>query len=205
VQINPIQNIPINISYNKVLARLGYAKGKTRADENIIRIIKDEIEKSKVLIMPKQALSSSKISFKNESEIYFNEGFFIKSEKIFSLLKKCSLAYGFAVTIGSHLEKKRDEYSKRKDNSRALILDAVGSVTAEEAANITNSQIKKEAEAKGLKITLRFSPGYGDWELSGQKDFLNWLGAENIGIKLTGNFQMLPEKSVSAILGVYSE
>ena len=73
---------------------------------------------------------------------------------------------------------------------------------AEELAEITNKQISDNENKKGLKTTMRFSPGYVDWDIKGQKDFLKWLGAEAIGIKLTKNFQMLPEKSVSAILGV---
>jgi cobalamin-dependent methionine synthase I len=58
------------------------------------------------------------------------------------------------------------------------------------------------AAKRGLVTTRRYSPGYGDWGVSAQKDFLAWLGAGHIGIKLTESSQMLPEKSVSAILGI---
>jgi cobalamin-dependent methionine synthase I len=81
-------------------------------------------------------------------------------------------------------------------------LDAIGSEGAELLADITNKQLCAEAKNNGGTCTMRFSPGYGDWAVTGQKDFLNWLGVARIGIRLTEHSQMLPEKSVSAIIGV---
>ncbi|MCB4791222.1 MAG: hypothetical protein LHV68_04975 [Elusimicrobia bacterium] len=200
MNINPNQFESFEIPYNKVLARIGFAHGKTKLDNNAKQSINEALELAIKLITPKQVISSSKISLINNAIIALEPGLEIISSKIYELLKDCSTAYGFAVTIGPGLEEKRNKYINEKEPSRALILDAIGSVIAEELAEITNKQINNEH--KKNKMTKRFSPGYGDWALSGQKDFLLWLGAEQIGIKLNPNFQMLPEKSVSAILGM---
>jgi cobalamin-dependent methionine synthase I len=52
---------------------------------------------------------------------------------------------------------------------------------------------------------MRFSPGYGDWAIQNQKDFLQWLGADKLGITLAPSLQMMPRKSVSALLGIINK
>ena len=48
----------------------------------------------------------------------------------------------------------------------------------------------------------RFSPGYGSWLLTAQKDFFRWLNLQNFGLTLTDGMLLLPEKSVTALAGV---
>ena len=186
-----------------MLARLGFANGKTVIDQKTTVALEQEISIAKKIIVPKQAIAFSAFKIITDDTILIEPSFEIKSKDIANLLANCHLAYGFAVTIGPALEEKRNEYINEKETSRALMLDAIGSVAAEELAEITNQQIKTEAELVGSLTTMRFSPGYGNWPLNAQKDFLTWIGAQAIGIKLTPSFQMLPEKSVSAILGIY--
>ena len=199
--INPVQFPKFSLPLNKVLARLGYAAGKTKLDAKIKDILDEELEAAGRLFTPRQVLASSAAELSGAAVLLI-PSFTIESMDIFKLFTGCSQAAGFAVTIGPALEARRDRYLKDKETTRALMLDAAGSVAAEELADITNAQIKKEAAKRGLTATRRFSPGYGDWSVSGQKGLLNWLGAGQIGIKLTDSFQMIPEKSVSAIIGL---
>ena len=86
---------------------------------------------------------------------------------------------------------------EQKEIFQAFVLDSVGSVAVEEL--ITN--ICNDVKEKYGHITTRFSPGYGDWPLINQYDLLQWVGAEKIGVSLSSTFQMMPRKSVSAIVG----
>ncbi len=191
----------LEIPFQKILFRLGFLNGKTKLDKKLEDLIKEEVKLAQKLINPKQIISNSYIEFIGPDEISLEPHFKIKSSDIHNLFHGCVKAYGFAVTIGPALEKKRDHYISQKEATKALVLDAVGSVVVEELAEITDNQIGENILKEDLSLTLRFSPGYGDWNISGQKDFFKWLGAEAIGIKLTDKFQMLPEKSVSAIVG----
>ena len=56
--------------------------------------------------------------------------------------------------------------------------------------------------AEGLRLSPRFSPGYGDAPLSCQGPLLAWLEARRIGISLTSGGLMLPEKSVTALMAL---
>ena len=199
---NPVQFGKFSLPLDKVLARLGYASGKTKLDSKINDILNEEIETAQKLFSPKQVEAFGTLKLAGQKNIYIEPSYSLESMDIFDLFKGCINAAGFAVTIGPALEQKRDQYMRDKETTRALVLDAAGSVAAEELAEIANGQIVRSSAQKGYTATRRFSPGYGDWNVSGQKNLLEWLGAERIGIKLTENFQMLPEKSVSAILGL---
>ena len=67
-------------------------------------------------------------------------------------------------------------------------------------------QIQAEAKSRNLQTKRRFSPGYGDLELSVQRDLCRVLDTERqIGLTLTESCMMVPVKSVTAIIGLYKE
>lgn len=193
---------PLEISFEKVLARLGYPRFKATLDKTTENIIRTEIQLAKNIVAPKYVVANSYLKMNVPDEVSLDPCLVIKSKDIYLLLKNCTQAFGFATTIGPHLEEKRDFYIKEKQATRALVLDAIGSVAAAESAGLINHALKNDAAKKSLTLTHRFSPGYGDWNIKGQKEFLRWLGAEKIGIRLEDGYQMFPEKSVSAIIGV---
>jgi hypothetical protein len=82
---------------------------------------------------------------------------------------------------------------------RQLIFDAAASAAAEIAADLVEKQWRGEAGAKGLKASMRFSPGYCDWDLKEQRVIFDALDASKIGVELTEHCLMVPEKSVSAV------
>ncbi|MCX5777683.1 MAG: hypothetical protein NTU66_00425 [Elusimicrobia bacterium] len=199
---NRRHEVLLKIPAPAVLARLGYSKGKTVLDAATAAAIVEETDIARKLIVPRQAIAHAPINRPGKSLISLEPGLIISSAHIAGLLADCTVAYGFAVTIGPHVEEKRAQYLARKETFRALILDAIGSVAAEELAELTHESIRAEVAKDNQVATPRFSPGYGDWGLSAQLDFLKWLAADQIGIRLTDHCQMVPEKSVSAILGI---
>ena len=49
----------------------------------------------------------------------------------------------------------------------------------------------------------RFSPGYGDFDISYQKNIFSCLNSEKyIGLTLTDSMLMVPSKSVTAVVGL---
>lgn len=191
----------IQIPYEKFLIRAGYKKSGAPPDKNARVLIEETLLTAKRLLKPKSAVVFSEIKL-NGGSVLFNGGFKINSRFVANLFEDCFKAYAIAVTIGPEIEKKRNELMAQKEILRAFFLDAAGSVAVEEAAETANARIKSFEEKENNFVTKRFSPGYGDWELKTQKDFLKWLGAGQIGISLTEAFLMRPEKSVSAIIGV---
>lgn len=103
----------------------------------------------------------------------------------------------FVVTIGSSIETMVKNAFDENDYVNGLVYDAIGSEYADSLAQALHKLLEKE---KGYCMS-RCSPGYGDWQLSEQKKLFEFVPGDKIGVKLTGSFLMLPEKSVSAIIG----
>ena len=72
--------------------------------------------------------------------------------------------------------------------------------------NKCQKEIEQKALAEGLYVRPRYSPGYGDLSLEYQSDFLQVLeAAKKIGIVLSEGGVMIPEKSVTAVMGLSRE
>ena len=110
-----------------------------------------------------------------------------------------------AVTLGNDIEKKTRLY-ERINLTRALIIDACATTAVEEVCDIIEEKIRQEAQSKGMNITFRYSPGYGDLSLDIQNDFLRVLEAQKkIGLTVSENNILFPRKSVTAVIGIVSK
>ena len=191
---NEITNLKLN--YNDVLVRMGANKYRTKIDTKIETSILEMMSLAKKILQPKYALSFAEKNIKDNK--IFLDNFCINSKDIFKLLENSNLVCGLIATIGFSIDTKISYLLERKDIMSAFILDSIGSVAIEELVeNICN-----DITTKYGTTTMRFSPGYGDWEIHNQKKFLQWLGAEKLGIVLSSTFQMVPRKSVSALVGI---
>ena len=90
-----------------------------------------------------------------------------------------------AVTVGDEIEKASDAAFKSGDYVRGLLLDAAATTATEHLADQVDRLIQKEAAKDGQKTVWRFSPGYGDWPVTQQKDFCRLIEADKIGIQVT--------------------
>lgn len=186
----------LKINYDKVLVRMGANKYKTKIDTKIEISILEMINLAKKLLQPKYAISLAEKNVK-ENKIFL-DNFCIISKDILKLLENSNYVCGLIATIGFSFDTKIAFFLEQKEIMSAFILDSIGSVAIEELVQNICDDIK----SKYGNTTIRFSPGYGDWHIQSQKDFLQWLGADKIGITLSPSFQMIPRKSVSAIFGI---
>lgn len=117
-------------------------------------------------------------------------------------LKQTELALLMAVTLGHEVDK-RIRYYEKIDLTNALILDACATATIEEACDDFCATLNMKLAKENKKLTLRYSPGYGDLPINIQGDFLDTLGArKEIGLTATSSNILIPRKSVTAIAGV---
>lgn len=100
-------------------------------------------------------------------------------------------------TIGPELESRVAELMEEGQLARGVVLDAVGSEMAEATARSLDARMGDEGAREGLLASGRFSPGYGSWELEGQRLIFDVLDAALVGVELTPSMMMIPRKSVS--------
>lgn len=126
--------------------------------------------------------------------------FSVNSIHLAKNLHDCDKAVLFAATLGMAVEQHR-RAAAVSSSVKALILDAMGSAGIEAYCNYLCLEIA--ARYPGYKPRPRFSPGYGDLPLSVQKQLLHVLDAQRkIGIAMTEGMLMIPQKSVTAIMGL---
>ena len=126
----------------------------------------------------------------------------LEGRSIKSHLKTAWSVAVLAVSVGDDIEEASTSHFKNGDYLRGLLLDAAATAATEHLADQVNALIDRDAHKVGQKTTWRFSPGYGDWPVTQQKDFCRLIHAEEIGIHVTDHSMLFPRKSVSAIIGI---
>ncbi|MDP8218500.1 MAG: vitamin B12 dependent-methionine synthase activation domain-containing protein [Candidatus Theseobacter exili] len=192
----------ITIPERKVLLRLGYRDGKTLFEGKAVALVSQLLENAKLEIEWNCHYRHHLIDLIDNDQIELNEcPFFLKSRDLANHLKRSSKITFFALTLGNRFFNYIENYSKEKRVAEAAVLDAVGSEAVEAFAEKFSSVIKDLARRDRCSITKRYSPGYGDWNLGVQKNLLSWLSAEKIGISLESSGIMIPEKSITGVIG----
>ena len=126
--------------------------------------------------------------------------FRLEGDAIRALLKDCDQVILMAATLGNSVER-LIRRTQAVDMAGALILDACGSAAIENVCD--NLCADLAAEFAPRYLTDRFSPGYGDMPLSQQRELFAALDVtRRIGVTLTDSGLMLPQKSVTALIGV---
>ncbi|MBQ8175652.1 MAG: methionine synthase [Oscillospiraceae bacterium] len=94
--------------------------------------------------------------------------------------------------------------TQAQDMAKAVILDAMASAAIEQVCDKAEKEISSRLENK--HFTWRFSPGYGDFPIEVQKNFLSALNAQKvIGLCASSSGMLTPTKSVTAVIGVHEK
>jgi hypothetical protein len=116
------------------------------------------------------------------------EGFVVHSKDLAEFLKGFRQAVIFAATLGAEADALIRRYSARS-LAKAVAADELCGVILEEYC--------------GTLYPRRFSPGYGDFHISHQKDIIRLLDCgKRIGLTVTDGYMLAPCKSVTAVAGI---
>lgn len=88
----------------------------------------------------------------------------------------------------------------------AMALDGVGSAAVENLALQACNYFELQAKDEGLKTTMPLNPGMVGWPVEvGQPQIFSLLDCERIQVTLTDAWMMVPNKSLSMVLGIGKE
>jgi hypothetical protein len=185
-----------HINPNEVLTYLGYSSGEIPAeiDQQIAACARSVLETA----VPRITWRALPV----EGVTVPAAGLTLEGQDMAALLQDCNEAVFLAATLGPEVERllRRAEVT---DMARALILDACASTAIENVCDNLEADLRALYQAKGLYLSDRFSPGYGDLPLHQQRDFCALLDTgRRIGVNLSASRIMVPRKSITAIMGV---
>ncbi|QAT42174.1 hypothetical protein EQM06_02400 [Aminipila luticellarii] len=120
-------------------------------------------------------------------------------------LAGCESCILMAVTLGVQMDRliRRAQVT---DMAKAVALDACASSLIEDLCDQLQLRMTEAYHKKGMALTARFSPGYGDLPLEAQDVFSNLLNMERkIGLTKSSEHLLIPRKSVTAVIGILPE
>ncbi len=143
-------------------------------------------------------------------EIYDYKNHVVKSEPPFTIagnsiikhLDGCEKVICMAATVGGEIEREINKKFERGEYLSSVLLDAAATAAIEQAADLMEKNFAAKFAKEGYKMRWRFSPGYGDWDLTAQEKLFKISGAEQIGMSLSSALMLEPRKSVTAIIGL---
>lgn len=146
-------------------------------------------------------ISNDNITSNTRPVITFSK-YKIESKDLAANLKDCNSIYLFAATLGSAVDKEIQKAS-RINPALAVMLQAAGAMFIESYCDTLQNELLEEEKKDCNEFVPRYSPGYGDVPLENQKIFFEVLQCEkNLGLTLTSSLLMMPEKSVTAFIGI---
>lgn len=199
-----LNSIPFAIEEKRVLRELRIPRlqmVRELPEEGLAKAIKEAIDAAYTLIHGRGCYRTFRITGRSGDRVHIaGSETLLSGSNMVRLLERCEQATLMAATIGPQLEERIDDI-KGSRVADAYYLDVVGGWMADYMADRVDAIIQSEIRRAGFGRTMRYSPGYGDWDLTSQGELLRLLETDSIGVTCTESFILQPRKSVTAVIG----
>lgn len=179
----------LSIDMRELAARLGTPIAET--------VVGSERLFGELLRVARPAYTAIRVKLKRENGVIYIGNAKSESKSLAKLCQSSDECLLLCATLGIGVDRlvlKTASISARD----AFVIDAMADALIESLCDYAEARI-----CEGLLTTGRFSPGYGDLELSLGGEIIALTDAERaIGIKLTASGLMIPKKSVNAIIAI---
>jgi len=198
-----LEKISIDPPREEIYKRLGYKKRTTEISINQQKETDHFINEAISFISLKGALLRLAVIQNDGEKIILSENLTFKSKKLSAFLSNCRETVLMGATTGNAIMEAIKEKTREGDLAAAVVYDATASEMTDAALNwmmnYFNQLIRREGKTL---LPRRFSAGYADFNLDNQKAIYELLQMNKIGVAITSEFILLPEKSVTAISGM---
>jgi hypothetical protein len=195
------RSINIHVAKRQVMHHLGYPK-KRQVRSVIASAVDECLKDASDLIDAKYLFTFENVLMVAHPASVIRETLAFESHVISRLLEQCTKIIVFVATIGERLEDTARNLADEGNMVRSFALDATGSAAVEQVADHVQEMASDMGRSWGLAASRRFSPGYCDWKIEQQRLLFDLADAHLIGVRLTDSGLMIPQKSVSGIIGL---
>lgn len=186
---------------NEILRYMGAPADGSMLDTLIDRAEKEVIAAAR----PKHVSRHIAIAADIEKGLVCLGGTDIESRDLAAHLNGCREGFLFACTLGIGVDSLVKRYSLTELHMLPVV-QAVAAAYTEFCADNAQRELEEYAARRSLYLRPRYSPGYGDFQLSCQRFLFDALQiSKNIGVSLTDSFLMIPFKSVTAVIGLSND
>ena len=128
--------------------------------------------------------------------------YFIPGNSLRKHLASATKVIFLSATVGEMVEEASSDAFAKGEYALGMLIDAAATAAVEQTADELERLLANKFAQLGFKMTFRFSPGYGDWDLSEQDKVAKLANAEAIGVILTDSLMLMPRKSITAVIGL---
>lgn len=189
----------LSIRKNEIFRYLGYKRGEHDAETE--QLVDEITEALTAAVKPKSLYKEFSLEIA-DGVITIGGGMSVRSKGLLANLGGCDSVLLFAATLGAEADAlvRRLEVTSM---ARAAVAQAVCTELIEAYCNEIIGGIKAAQAERGYYLKPRFSAGYGDFDLSHQRDFFRLLEiSKRLGVCLNEQLLMTPTKSVTAVIGL---
>jgi cobalamin-dependent methionine synthase I len=195
--------IPILPRASAIFRALGFSKEKT-----VIKSLQEKelnvfIEEARSHITVKAHALRLNVIDITDTSVILEGGTTLESQNLAEFLRGSKEVLFMGSTAGQPIMDLIEKKTQEGDLTRAVVYGAAASELADEALSWLMVYFRHQLRREDLGLDYRrFSAGYGDLAIDHQKKFWELLKLEQIGVSITENFLLIPEKSVTAISGI---
>lgn len=168
-------------------------------DERLLSLIEKCCDEVNACVEPKTLHRIFDCAVTDDSLIIGETVF--RSRRLADTIKGCKRVCIFGATLGTECDRLIRTYSAT-DIAKSMVLQACLASKIEEVCDSLEDTLK----AEGMHLRQRYSPGYFDLDITENKKVFELLDlTKRIGLTLTDTCQMVPTKSVTAIIGIEND
>jgi len=200
VSLSVLDGLPLEIDPDEVLRFQGYKRGVDTPGADVRALFDEALALGRALVAPRAAVRWAPVRARTGDRLEV-EGHVLDIPGIGRHWGEVDEVAGAVVTIGEALERRVAALWEARELPLAAMLDSVGSGAVESLAEHVNDALCQRGLARGLKVTNRISPGYGGWDVAGQRALLAFCPPAAIGVTANDACFMTPTKTISLLVG----
>jgi hypothetical protein len=193
-----IREIKIKLGYRNIIRRQGISPSSSLRPELNTEI--QEMYKLENFLEPSIAFESYEVKQANASQLTLGNGEIIVNSTIADKFSSAKRIVAAICTIGPLLEERAAKFLAQQEPLKAFILDAIGSAAIDSLGAEACSLI--QTLHKGFEVSSPLGPGMEDISIREQNRIFRLASAERIGVRVNSAGMLIPQKSISMILGV---
>lgn len=175
---------------------------KKASTQAILACIDECLRTAQVLASPRIHSVRKRVVSIGRGVIKLEKGITFSGKWLASFLKGSQAVRIFVVTVGDSIEHAATSLMHKGEHLHGYMLDRIGSMAVESAAQSAEDLFRKRYEAKAKSVSMRVSPGYCDWPIEDQETLARAIDLSRAGVSLTKACMMVPKKSISAMVGI---
>jgi hypothetical protein len=185
-----------------LVLRLARYRRREAVEPAVREIAEAMVSRAAAIIEPQAVVATRRVAAAGGVGARLEAGPAFSGQAVGRLLDGCPLAAAFALTLGPRLEAEVAALTATRQLLEAFLLDTAGWAAIELAVRALRQDLRGRARLRGLRVTHRLAPGYGDWPLAEQRELLGVLEDGGGLLRLSPHGVLLPFKSVTGLFGL---